>query len=183
MHLPLLLERGSAEVVPGPAARAARVSNRVGFTLYVRALVDAGIVGPVRIDHAAGFLEVAKHRKRPGAGDCKEIDAEPERRVPIPHLADEGQQPFEREVVVDEECSVRALAHRELDVANDLLAVQRVDDRQHRWPHRLELFSKFESVHDIPTAFRVCSRAPSRSGIRATLQPPIMPTLMGGNAG
>ena len=150
--LPLLLERGAAEVEPAPAARAARLGNRVGLVLGARTLVDASVVGPVRIDGAAGTFEVAQHRERARPRHREEIDAKPERREPTARLSNERQQPLELEVVIDEEHPVRALARRNLRVAKDLFAVTRVDDGQYRGAHRLESLPKLESVHGEPPA-------------------------------
>ena len=129
--------------------------------------VDAGIVGPVRIDDAAGAFEIPQHRKRPCPGHPEEIDAEPQRGESVAHLANEGQQPLEREIVIDEKDSVRAFACRDLRVSNDLPAVQRVNDRQHCGPHRLESLAEFESVHGTPSIVASAISIPEHPRIAA----------------
>ena len=56
-HGPLFPEGGTDKVKPAPTARAACLRDRFGFVLRILGLVDAGIVGPLRVDPAAGALE------------------------------------------------------------------------------------------------------------------------------
>ena len=65
IDIPLLLEGGATEIESLPATARARLRNRprLGLRFRIDPLIDAGVVGPVGVDHHPLCGKVAKHRE------------------------------------------------------------------------------------------------------------------------
>ena len=116
-------------------------------------LVYTAIIRPVGIDGESPGLKVTQNRESIPPGHPEEVDPQPKQWMRLSAPFDQRQKQRYIKTVIDQKYALCTAANSNFNVSIDLLIILRMNHREYRGPHGLELFVKDMTVHHSTSDF------------------------------